>query len=179
MKALVVYESMFGNTAAVAESIASGIGTALEVQLLEIGAAPSALPVDLDLLVVGGPTHAFSLSRPQTRREARSQGASFGQELEGLREWLGSVQVHRVPALATFDTRVGKVRHLPGSAAKKAAKLARERGLGRALDQRSFWVVDTPGPLQTGELARARQWGASLADRVAAATGAEAIRGER
>lgn len=172
MKALVVYESMFGNTATVAEAVAKGIGTAAQVELVEVGAAPASLPVDLDLLVVGAPTHAFSLSRPQTRGEAHSQGARLGDESQGLREWLGALEVRRVPAFATFDTRISKVRHLPGSAAKKAARLGRERGLGKVLDHRSFWVTDTPGPLEAGEPEHAQEWGSLLAGWVAAAPAA-------
>jgi hypothetical protein len=90
------------------------------------------------------------------------QGAPAERAELGLREWL--THLHKGPhseLVATFDTRVGKVRHLPGSAAKKAAKLAHALGYASA-GHASFYVSDTPGPLLPGELDRARDWGRSL-----------------
>ena len=91
MKALVVYESMFGNTEAVARAVAeglSGAGQPVEVDLREVAQAPSPVTGPVDLIVVGGPTHAFSLSRPSTRADAVKQGAPTRATEQGLREWL-------------------------------------------------------------------------------------------
>ncbi|HEX5770316.1 MAG TPA: hypothetical protein VFY11_05075, partial [Nocardioidaceae bacterium] len=65
--------------------------------------------------------------------------------------------------VATFDTRVAKVRHLPGSAAKSAAKALRKLGYTAVVPPESFWVADVSGPLLDGELARARAWGEQVA----------------
>jgi flavodoxin len=67
MRALVVYESMFGNTQAIANAIVQGLSGRMRVEALEVGVAPATIDDDVALLVVGGPTHAFGLSRPQTR----------------------------------------------------------------------------------------------------------------
>jgi flavodoxin len=67
MHAIVVYESMFGNTQRVAEAVAAGIAAHMTVELIEVGAAPTQIGEDVGLLVVGGPTHAFGLSRQSTR----------------------------------------------------------------------------------------------------------------
>ena len=67
MRALVVYESMFGNTEAVARAVADGLAEMHDVDLREVSQAPIAVIARVDLIVVGGPTHAFSLSRPATR----------------------------------------------------------------------------------------------------------------
>jgi hypothetical protein len=166
MKALVVYESMWGNTRKVAEAIADGLGGARAADVHEVENFDVA---GLDLLVVGGPTHAFSMSRPSTREDAHRQGASVGAEDEGLREWLQALPQHLEVPVATFDTRVTKVRNLPGSAAKAAEKELRRHHHGRALDRRSFYVHDSGGPLDEGELDRAREWGAQLAARIAPA----------
>ena len=72
-RALVVYESMFGNTKAVAESVALALSRDFEVDLTECGSAPLPLPDDVALLVVGAPTHAFSLSRENTRDSAQQE----------------------------------------------------------------------------------------------------------
>jgi flavodoxin len=56
MSSLVVYESMWGNTKTVAEAVAEGIGR--DVAVVHVADAPVLVPSDVDLLVVGGPTHA-------------------------------------------------------------------------------------------------------------------------
>jgi hypothetical protein len=165
MKAIVVYESLWGNTEQVARSIAAGLTRHLEVTVLEVAVAPDIIPDDVALTVVGGPTHAFSLSRPQTRHEAFTQGATQGGEAVGVREWIGHLHLtdHAGP-VATFDTRIDKVRRLPGSAAKKASRLARHEGFALAAEPESFYVSDTAGPLLAGELDRARDWGVQLGE---------------
>ena len=163
MKALVVYESLFGNTEKVAQAIADGLSEHGEVELLEVTKTREVTPEHLDLLVVGGPTHGFSMTRPTTREEAVSRGASHGSTTFGLREWLDQLHKGRHSELvATFDTRVSKVRHLPGSAAKGAAKIARGLGYSSAAQAESFYVEDVGGPLLEGELGRAQDWGAWL-----------------
>ena len=67
MHALVVFESMFGNTAAIARAVGSGLATKLETEVHEVGVAPRVLAESTELLVVGGPTHAFGMSREGTR----------------------------------------------------------------------------------------------------------------
>ena len=166
MKALIVVESSFGNTRDVADAVASGLGDA---EVLDVGSAGTRVDAGVDLLVVGGPTHAFGMSRPGTRADAVRQGATGSAEAPGIREWLARLEAPGSLAFATFDTRVEKVRHLPGSAARGAAKVLRRRGLRPVTGAESFFVVDTPGPLADGELARARAWGALLATRVTSA----------
>ena len=73
----------------------------------------------------------------------------------------------------TFDTRV-KVKLLPGSAAKSAAKALRARGFRRAEHGETFWVEDTDGPLKDGELERAEEWGHELGNRADLRPGAAA-----
>lgn len=169
MKALVVYESMFGNTQKVAEAVAGGLRRHMEVQLVPVGRAPAPLHELVELIVVGGPTHAFSMTRESTREDAVRQGAAAPDVSTGIREWID--RLHPGPhseGLATFDTRVAKVRHLPGSAAKAAAKHLRRLGYRTVEKPESFLVRDTTGPLLPGELERARSWGESLALKVGA-----------
>ena len=160
MRALVVYESSWGNTKAVAEAVAQGLGGASVVEVSEVGEVRWD---ELDLLVAGGPTHAFSMSRPSTRRDAHNQGASGGPDERGLREWLSALPAELPVPVATFDTRATMVRNLPGSAAKAAVKELRRHHHGRVIDRCSFYVEDSAGPLADGELERAVAWGAELA----------------
>ncbi|WP_104106152.1 flavodoxin family protein [Nocardioides sp. 616] len=160
MSTLVVYESMWGNTRAIARAVARGLGP--DVPALEVGDAPPTLPAVVDLLVVGGPTHAFSMSRESTRKDAATKGAAPGQEGRGIREWLEAQPPSDQVAVATFDTRVAKVRSLPGSAAKAAARSVKRHHLGRLIAVESFYVEDLEGPLLEHEIERAEQWGATL-----------------
>jgi flavodoxin len=170
MKALVVYESLWGNTEEVARAVADGLAVAAEVRVVEVRDAPTAVADDVDLVVAGGPTHAFSMTRANTRADALRQGATHEPGLVGLREWLAELPTgHGTTPIATFDTRVGKVRHLPGSAARSAARAARRHGFRAAAPPHSFYVEDTPGPLLEGEIDRARTWGRELAEAFAAA----------
>jgi flavodoxin len=165
-RALVVYESMWGNTAEVARAIAKGLATRLDVSIVEVAEAPAA-PDDVAIIVAGGPTHAFSMTRENTRADAIRQGAQKGHAQVGLREWLSRLPDHSGgQPMVTFDTRVGKVRHLPGSAAKSAGRVARQHGYARFADSESFYVDDVAGPLLDGETARATHWGELLANRL-------------
>ena len=164
MKALVVYESMFGNTQSIARAIAAELAKQMSVEIHEISDAPKAIHEPVDLIVVGGPTHAFSLSRPATRADAVVKGATVGSARYGVREWLEQLPTGpHSESLALFDTRVEKVRHLPGSAARKAEKIARQRGYLGAIARASFYVTGVSGPLAAGEYDRARTWARSLA----------------
>lgn len=165
IKARVVFESMFGNTQAVAEAVTAGLRLeGLEVVLTHVHDAPRPDDLDCDLLVVGAPTHAFSLSRASTRDDAVRQGAPASvAEGSGLREWLSSMGETRTPRVAaTFDTRVTKVRRIPKAASTRAAKLLSRHGYRLVSRPAGFLVTDTSGPLEEGELERATAWGRSV-----------------
>jgi hypothetical protein len=172
MKALIVYESMFGNTEQIAHAVAEGVSTRMDVELLEVRKAPTPLTEFVDLVVVGGPTHAFSMTRPNTREDAVRQGSHADASADGIREWID--HLHAGPhseRVATFDTRVAKVRHLPGSAGRSAAKGLRKHGYTPVSKPESFWVEDVAGPLLDGEVERARAWGERLATAVSSPAG--------
>jgi hypothetical protein len=163
MRALVVYESFWGNTEQVAQSIAKGLSAHGDVELFEVSQAPGEITEPLDLIVLGGPTHAFSMTRASTREDAFKQGASQGSKDVGVREWLQHLHRGRhAETVATFDTKVEKVRHLPGSAARGAANAAHKLGYKSVVKPMSFYVQGTSGPLLDGELARAQIWGERL-----------------
>ncbi|HEX6149753.1 flavodoxin domain-containing protein [Nocardioides sp.] len=169
-RASVIYESMFGNTAAVAEAVADALRAAdITVDLVPVSAAPRAAALAVDVVLLGAPTHAFTLSRARTREDAVRQGAPADRAATGLREWLADARIHPPSApiaAAVFDTRSGSVRHLPGSAARKAARLARGAGFRPVLGAHSSYVDGIDGPLLEGELDRARAWATELAAQV-------------
>lgn len=158
MKALIVYESSWGNTTAVAEAISEGLSPNI---VAEMSAVQDALPlnqVQADVLIVGAPTHAFGLSREKTREDAHLRGGEL--IVSGVREWLDSGPTSL--KVTTFDTHI---RHpdLPGHAGRKAAKKLKKLGCTLLAEPESFYVKDYDGPLLPGELERAREWGQELA----------------
>src|SRR5579872_93280 len=70
MRAVVVYESMYGNTHLIADAIGAGLGSAFDVSVIPVSEAGSAVLADADLVVVGGPTHIHGISRARTRKAA-------------------------------------------------------------------------------------------------------------
>jgi hypothetical protein len=73
MQAFVVYESMYGNTAKIAEAIGRGLTEAdMTVRVVPFQQLAVEQVVDADLLIVGGPTHAHGMSHEATRDTARS-----------------------------------------------------------------------------------------------------------
>jgi hypothetical protein len=167
VKALVVYESMFGNTASIARAITSGVGAHADVTCADVSTMPST--TGMDLIVVGGPTHAFGMSRSSTRDDAVRQGATRPGTVDvGLREWLDRSPALTGAAAAAFDTKVDKP-FLPGSAAHKASRRLRRMGCRLIASPESFRVTGTKGPLLPGEEQRAERWGETLAKAVAAA----------
>jgi hypothetical protein len=170
--AIVVYESMYGNTHAVAQAVAEGLGGAT---LLAAHDAAGQL-ADTDLLVVGGPTHMHGLASSRSRKAAAAAAQKDGATpLEpgagddpGLRQWLHDLPDGMHVRAAAFDTRIDKPAALTGSAAHGIARRLRHHGY-EVIDTQSFLVTEAEGPLEDGELDRARAWGTSLAGTLATA----------
>jgi hypothetical protein len=166
MKILIVHESLFGNTKQVAEAIGVGMQRGcgpddeVSVVVASTDEAPETVPDDVSLLLVGGPTHTLSMTRPSTREDAVAKGAPAA-PLLGVREWIEAAAPRAGLPVVTFDTRV-HVRLLPGSAAASAAKSLRHHGFLGAERGETFWVEGTDGPLAPGELDRATDWGEAL-----------------
>src|SRR3954451_3865359 len=175
MRALVVYESMYGNTKEVATAVADGLSTRMPVQLTEVGAAPTAIADDIALLVVGAPTHGHGMSKDASRKSAAERTTIdeppvISREV-GLREWLESLeagggQAH--VAAAAFDTRIKGPRVLWGSAAHAAEPHLRRAGATLIVPAESFLIGGPRGPkygaLLEGEVEHARRWGEELAN---------------
>ncbi len=162
MGAIVVYESMFGNTEAVARAVAEGIGSVMPVELVEVNSAPPLASMSTDLLVVGGPTHAFGLSRANTRADAKQRGArDEASSGLGIREWLEATESAPL-RVATFDTHVKKP-NLPGRASHAAERRLHRMGCEILTRGMSFYVDGYDGPMYAGEVDRARKWGTEVA----------------
>ena len=69
MRALVIYESMYGNTHTVAQDVGAGLaeGGATTVEVLPVGDATAERLEGADLVVVGGPTHIHGMTTEMSR----------------------------------------------------------------------------------------------------------------
>ena len=165
MRALVAFESMFGNTERVARAVAAGLRLeGIETTVVNVCDSPVADLADVDVIVLGAPTHGFSLSQPASRHDAVRQGGREDAERIGMREWLATLDHTDRPILAaTFDTRVTKVRYLPASASRRAARALTERGHRMVAPPMGFLVRDVTGPLESREVDRAIAWSRRVA----------------
>jgi hypothetical protein len=162
MTSLVVYESWFGNTQRIAEKVARALEARGEVDLVSVDDPVPSLE-DVDLLVVGAPTHVHGISGMRSRQAALAQGGT-GEVGIGVRGFIdGLPNGAHGPRVAAFDTRAHKPVLLVGSAARGIARRLREHGYVLATEPESFFVESTPGPLEAGELERAEEWGRELA----------------
>mgnify|MGYP000002908455 CR=1 FL=1 len=149
MKALIVYDSVFGNTMKVAQAMAEALGAGAAVQKADAVTAGDL--TGLDLLIVGSPTRAFTAT-----------GAAKG-------------FLNKIPAgalkgvkVAAFDTRM----YLPdvdnkflnfmvgifGYAAEPMGKKLVRKGGTQGLKPEGFFVKDSEGPMKDGEIERAAAW---------------------
>ena len=170
MRAVIVYESMFGSTKKVAEAIAEGLADCAEVSVVPVTSADAHIFDGTDLVVVGGPTHTHGMSKPSTRKMAVKRARKPGSEVElvpgaecgpGVREWLASLGRLEI-AVAAFDTRLQGLPTFTGRASKSISRLLSHHGARIAASPESFLVEGLTGALVEGELALARAWGGRL-----------------
>ena len=169
MRAVVVYESMYGNTHLIADAVGTGLGSAFDVSVVPVSHADPAVLADADLVVVGGPTHAHGMSRAATRKAAVEAADKPVSPLEtepdalgpGLREWFDSLSRYQAKA-AAFDTRFHGPASLTGRASRKVARVLRAHGFDVVAEPESF-LVTKQDRLEPQETIRAREWGARLA----------------
>lgn len=166
MRAVVVHESHWGNTAAVAVAIAEGLGAGTAVMTTDEATVDRLAGVDL--LVVGAPVIAFSLARGSSRRQiAGDTKAPRPPDLSHpmLREWLEGLPGGDGHGwCAAFETRIWWSPR--GATGTIEAKL-RAAGYHKLARGERFVVAGPYGPLRDGELQRARAWGVALAATVA------------
>ena len=170
MRALVVYESMYGNTHAVATDIAAGLRATHEVTLVPVTRVTREMVMTADLIVVGGPTHMHGMSTVASRRTAAETARKHGSGLTmdpdadgpGLRGWLEQVPVSGALA-ASFDTRLSGLPAFTGRASRGIARVLTRKGCRLLLPPESF-LVSKKNTLLPGEAARACSWGALIGE---------------
>ena len=158
MKAIVVYESLWGNTAAIARAIAEGIGP--DARALSTAEATAAEIAGADLIVAGAPVHAFSLPSEQSRKNAGG-GKPPAPDLSHppMRAWLGTVPPGKGLS-AAFETAF---KWSPSGATSRIMQGMERAGYRSIAKARRFLVTGGAGPLRDGEVEKARAWRAELA----------------
>jgi hypothetical protein len=175
-RALIVSESLFGNTAVVARAVADGVRDAwpgADVGCRPVGEADG-VREDSDLLVLGAPTHFWGLTRATTRAmelqyekrvaprlKVPAGSARSARPTGPIRALLAELPEGRGGAAAAFDTRMSG--SLTGGARRELAERIRRAGYRLVAPPETFVVESVPGPLRAGEAERARAWGATLA----------------
>ena len=164
MKAVVVYESLWGNTAAIAQAIAEGIGP--EARALTTDAATPKTIADADLVVAGAPVLAFSLPSERIRQSIGRDEANAPTPPDlshpSLRSWLETLP-HGDGRSAAFETRIW---WSPRGATGDIEGRLERAGYRPIAKAQKFVVKDKYGPLREGELDRARRWGKELGQAV-------------
>jgi len=141
MKALVIFDSNFGNTKIIAETISKGLGK--DVKVLSVSDFNIRELEGIELLVVGSPIIGW---KPSEKMGRFLTGLSSNQ-LKGLKA-------------ATFDTRVKLF--ISGDASKKIAKGLKKAGAEIVVEPKAFLVKGTKGPLFDGEIEKATEWATSI-----------------
>jgi hypothetical protein len=161
MKAVVVYESLWGNTAAVARAIAEGIGG--EARALNTSEASAEAVAGADLIVAGAPLLGFSLPTDGMRENIRTSPGNSPSPPDlsspSMRSWLAELPQGKGHS-AAFETRIW---WSPGSAANTISQELERAGYPPCAGGHGFIVTGRYGPLKQGELDKARAWGAELA----------------
>jgi flavodoxin len=148
MKILIVYDSLFGNTQKVAETLATAL-VSHQVSLKRAPDAGAGHARDADVLFVGSPTHG-------------------GRPSEATKRFLSSLDVESLNGkpVCAFDTGIPAqgqgflirfVVGVFGYASKRIATSLAQKG-ARVVASETFYVLGKEGPLKEGELERARDW---------------------
>ena len=162
MSILIVYDSIFGNTAQVATAMADGVSGARALSVRDA----AALELEgVELLVVGSPTRGF---RPTPGMQEFIDGLGddmlAGRRAAAFDTRLDLETVHPAPLRWVMD--VG------GYAAGTLQRLLADKGCVTVGEPTGFLVGGSEGPLQPGEIERARTWLQGLVKETAAASAA-------
>jgi hypothetical protein len=160
MHAIVVYESVWGNTAAIAQAIAEGLGP--DVRAYPTDEVPSEDLAEVDLIVAGSPVFGFRLPTEEVREQILRDEADAPTPPDlshpSLRSWLDAMPIGHGRS-AAFETRIWwSPRGATGTIEKRLSRL----GYPPVVQAERFIVRDKYGPLREGELERARDWGREL-----------------
>ena len=148
MKGLVIYDSSYGNTKKIAETTAETLKESeIEVDLFHVKDVKKLSAKDYNFLVLGSPT-------------------KFGTMSFTVKGFLGKVKSKEWmnKPFAAFDTENPEnIERKEGSAAEKIAEKLIEKQMNQLLPVLKAVVLGWKGPLQEGEIKRAKEYATRLA----------------
>ena len=149
MKAIIAVDSVYGNTAKLAEAMKDEIEkTGHQAELVNLS-KEFRVPSDGDLVFVGSPTRIGKMTRKAKRFVKKlDTGAMAGKTLV--------VFDTHMPLPEDPKERKKSMKWVEPGAAGRLSELARQRGLKVHSSPLRFVVTDMKGPLAPGELEKAR-----------------------
>lgn len=145
-KAIVVYDSLYGNTEKVARALAQGLESGeIKTDLIQAGEIDVNRLQDYDLVLVGSPTHAWRPSKL-------------------VKEFLGRINESALSGKKAFafDTKLSS--RLAGSAAKHIEKALSKQGAEIVRVWMSAIVTGREGPLEEGTEKKFKDIGFEIAE---------------
>lgn len=149
MKALIVYDSLYGNTERIANAIGEKLSSYHDTKTIKvIKANPNDID-GIDILIIGSPTHGGRFTDP-------------------IKTFIGLLPEKELQAIKTltFDTSfpttnmgffINHIVKIFGNAAPRLSKELKKKG-ANVIDSKTFYVLGKEGPLQEGETERAKEW---------------------
>ncbi len=148
MKGIIIYDTTYGNTRKIAETIAETLkASGIEVDTFYVKDVKKLSARDYNFLVLGSPT-------------------KFGTMSFTVKGFLGKVQSSEWmnKPFAAFDTENPEnIERQEGSAAEKIAEKLTEKQMNQLLPVLKAVVLEWKGPLQEGEIERAKKYARELA----------------
>jgi len=157
MKVIIVYDTIYGNTQRIAEAIMEGLGSGHESGLVRAEEANRATVENMDVLIVGSPTH----------------GGWYSESLKVFFDVLPEGSLQGIP-VCSFDTSlpaknqgfvVNRLTRLFGRAAPRISRELKKKG-AKIVDSKTFIVHGRKGPLKEGEIEHARVWAAAIMNEI-------------
>ncbi len=144
MKAIVIYDSKFGNTEQIAKAIGGALGA--EAKVVKVGEVKVGDLAPYYFILIGSPT----------------QG---GRQTVAIKAFLDNLPAEALKEkrLAAFDTRLKNVfTKVFGYAAPRIEAAVKAKGGNSTTQPQGFFVKSTKGPLVEGEMERAAAWAKSV-----------------
>jgi flavodoxin I len=159
MKALILYDSVYGNTEKIALAIGNALGSQEDVRVEKV---PDGKPVQLaglDLFIVGAPTQRFRTTAAMSSLlKTIPKDSLKGVKVAAFDTRLSKDDINKIPILAFFVRLLGANAY----AARPIASQLKKKGGKLAGSPQGFLVRGMEGPLVEGELERATHWAQKL-----------------
>jgi flavodoxin I len=156
MRAIVVFDSLYGNTEKIAQVIGKIIAEQGEVQVIRVGEMRLEQLKGIELLTIGSPTQQFkSTAAMKNFLNSIPKNGLIGVKVAAFDTRLTLAEIEKSPALSFFEK-------IFGYATERIAKSLKAKGGVLVLPGEGFYVEGMKGPLMPGEQERAENWARNI-----------------